>query len=620
MSIVLDRLTKRFGRHPVVDHLSLELAGDELFVLLGASGSGKSTVLRLIAGLVAPDAGRILLHDRDVTHLPPQNRGIGFVFQNYSIFRHMTVARNIEFGLRIRRVSSAERARRREELLELVGLGGLGHRYADQLSGGQRQRVALARALAYAPEVLLLDEPFGALDAKIRTQLRRSFREIRKQLGVPTILVTHDQDEAFDIADRIGVLDRGRLLELGTPRDIYDRPRTLFGATFLGAGTVLVGRAQDDAASFGVFSLPIPPEVPHENGARVQMLCRPENVVVAATSGEIDGPCLGRGMVVEETFAGATRRVRLRLPRVPRLRQVSPVPGFGEEGILVDALVPADRALPAGELWAGLSSWKILERPAPRLLAVDGGGRSDEAALAAAASLAEPLRGTVTALGVTDDPARIEAVGAELRRRAEAAAGPRVETRVRAGRLAEQAVAEQSESVYDVVVLDGREARRKRTAARARATLLRVIEQAATPMIVLKGTWSVPRRILVCTAVGEPGKTVIRMAGWLARNIGAAVTLFHAKSGEEEPPYVRLHLERGLADLRTLDVDCDLAIVRAESPADGILRESARHEAGLIALGAHGPRRRSVFAREDVTLRVLAASDRPLLVVPESAW
>jgi len=272
MSIVLDGLTKRFAGQPVVDQLSLELTEGELFVLLGSSGSGKSTVLRLIAGLLAPDEGRILLHDRDVTTLPPQRRGVGFVFQNYSIFRHMTAAANIEFGLRIRGVSAAERAERREELLDIVGLGGLGGRFPHQLSGGQLQRVALARALAYRPAVLLLDEPFGALDARIRSQLRRSLRDIQKRLAVTTILVTHDQDEAFEVGDRIGVLDRGRLLEQGPASELYDRPRSLFVATFLGAGTVFVGRAENDVAGFGAFSLPIPADVPHENGARVQML------------------------------------------------------------------------------------------------------------------------------------------------------------------------------------------------------------------------------------------------------------------------------------------------------------------------------------------------------------
>ncbi|HET6315925.1 MAG TPA: ABC transporter ATP-binding protein, partial [Chloroflexota bacterium] len=233
MPIVIDHLSKRFGRQAVLDRVSLEVNDGELFVLLGASGSGKSTVLRLIAGLLPADEGRIVLHDKDVTDLPPQQRGTGFVFQNYSIFRHMSVADNIEFGLKIRRVPADQRAKKRDELLDLVGLMGLGSRYADQLSGGQLQRVALARALAYEPSVLLLDEPFGALDVRIRGQLRRSLKEIQRRLNVATILVTHDQEEAFELGDRIGVLERGRLLEVGEPEALYAKPKSLYVASFL---------------------------------------------------------------------------------------------------------------------------------------------------------------------------------------------------------------------------------------------------------------------------------------------------------------------------------------------------------------------------------------------------
>jgi len=211
MSIVLENLTKYYGGRRIVDRVSLEIADGELFVLLGSSGSGKSTVLRLIAGLARVDSGTVNLFGRDVTSVPAQERGVGFVFQNYSIFRHMTVAKNIEFGLRLRGVPRADRRRKSDELLELIGLGGLGDRYSHQLSGGQQQRVALARALAYEPRVLLLDEPFGALDAKIRSQLRRTLRDLQRALHVTTILVTHDQEEAFELADRIGVVERGRL-------------------------------------------------------------------------------------------------------------------------------------------------------------------------------------------------------------------------------------------------------------------------------------------------------------------------------------------------------------------------------------------------------------------------
>src|SRR5215467_11630835 len=206
MSILLEQLTKRYQGHPVVNNVSLEVADGEFFVLLGPSGSGKSTILRMIAGLTGIDQGRVLLHGRDVGALPPQQRGVGFVFQHYALFRHMSVAENVEFGLRIRKVPAAERRRKRDELLELAGLAGLGARMPRQLSGGQQQRVALARALAYQPEVLLLDEPFGALDAKIRVDLRRTLRRIQRELGMTTIFVTHDQEEAFELADRMAVM------------------------------------------------------------------------------------------------------------------------------------------------------------------------------------------------------------------------------------------------------------------------------------------------------------------------------------------------------------------------------------------------------------------------------
>src|SRR5574342_1190338 len=238
MSIVLGQLTKRYEGYPVVNRLSLEIADGEFFVLIGPSGSGKSTILRMIAGLNTADEGRVWLHGRDVTEAPPQRRGVGFVFQHYALFRHMSVAENIEFALRVRKVSASARRRRRDELLELVGLAGLGGRMPSQLSGGQQQRVALARALAHRPEVLLLDEPFGALDARIRTELRRTVHGIQRELKVTAIFVTHDQEEAFELADRMGVMNFGRLLEIGRPGELYLRPETEFVATFLGTANL----------------------------------------------------------------------------------------------------------------------------------------------------------------------------------------------------------------------------------------------------------------------------------------------------------------------------------------------------------------------------------------------
>ena len=289
MSIVLDHLVKRYGRTVVVNQLSLEVADGEFFVLLGPSGSGKSTVLRIIAGLTAADGGHVQLHGRDVTGEPPQRRGVGFVFQHYALFRHMSVAKNVEFALNIRRVAADERKARRHELLELVGLAGLGGRMPAQLSGGQRQRVALARALAHRPEVLLLDEPFGALDAKIRAELRRSIKSIQRKLGVTTIFVTHDQEEAFELADRIGIMNFGRLLETGPPRELYLRPQTEFVATFLGTANLMVGDVAGDGVRLGPVDVPLGTS----GGAqatprRVQVLFRPEDVAIKLTRDALD--------------------------------------------------------------------------------------------------------------------------------------------------------------------------------------------------------------------------------------------------------------------------------------------------------------------------------------------
>src|SRR5256885_2047647 len=226
MSITLDQVTKRYAGAPVVNDVSLDIGDGEFFVLLGPSGSGKSTLLRAIAGLSGVDHGRIALHGRDVTHVAARERGVGLVFQNYALFRHMTVAENIEFALRVRHMRAGARRQRRQELLRLVALEGMDQRLPAQLSGGQQQRVAVARALAHKPEVLLLDEPFGALDAKIREELRRTIRQVQRELGITTVLVTHDQEEAFAMADRIGGMNLGRLPEIGKPPELYARPPT----------------------------------------------------------------------------------------------------------------------------------------------------------------------------------------------------------------------------------------------------------------------------------------------------------------------------------------------------------------------------------------------------------
>ncbi len=313
MSIRLNNVTKRYGKQTVVGGLSLEIQPGELFVLLGSSGSGKSTLLRIIAGLTAPDAGQICLNERDVTHLPTQQRGVGFVFQNYSLFKHMTVAQNIAFGLEIRHMARADRQKRVSDLLTLIELSEYGERMPSQLSGGQQQRVALARALAPQPDVLLLDEPFGALDVKIRSQLRQNLREIQQRLGITAILVTHDQDEAFELADRIGIIEQGNLLEVGQPEDLYRRPQNHFTATFLGMANLLRGRRNGTQVYVGERRLPAPPESAYLSGQAVDLLLRPESVDIALEAAELDGHLLGEGRIEALAFAGALEKVTIQL-------------------------------------------------------------------------------------------------------------------------------------------------------------------------------------------------------------------------------------------------------------------------------------------------------------------
>ncbi len=621
MSITLDNVTKRYADQVTVDRVSLEVETGELFVLLGASGSGKSTILRLIAGLVLPDEGVIRLAGRDVTHLAPQKRDVGFVFQNYSIFRHMTVARNIEFGLRIRGVAKAERRERREELLDLVGLGGLGNRYESQLSGGQQQRVALARALAYRPGVLLLDEPFGALDVKIRAQLRQSLKEIQKALGVTTILVTHDQEEAFELGHRIGVVDRGRLLEVDAPDRLYESPRSLYVATFLGAGTVLVGRCRDHRVALGPLTLPIPADVPHDEGDRVRVLIRPEQVALSASEPPRDAPTLGRGQIVEQTFSGAVRRTRVRLPSLTGVRQVSPPLPFGEENVLLDVAVSAHSEPPRENPWVVLEAWHVLRQPTPRLLVCDEGAGLAPA-LELARFLAEAIDGVVTVLGVAADARRQDALRDALAARAAEAGLPEATVRVRRGDPAEQIAAEQREAPYDFVIVGAGEME-SRWGRRQAPRLLGedLVGRIATPLILARGRPRKPERVLICTAVGEPGKADIRAGGWLARRLGAEATLLHAaRPGRKPQPIVQSHLERGVATLRELEVPSRFAVREAESPIEAILAELQEHPHDIVVVGAPPPPPRGFLRGEHVTRQVLRQCGCSVLVVPQGSW
>jgi len=259
MSISVSNIAKRFGNFVALDNVSLEFSSGELTALLGPSGCGKTTLLRIIAGLEVQDSGSVVLAGDDASQQSVRERHVGFVFQHYALFRHMTVFENVAFGLRVKpraqRPNNATIERKVHQLLELVQLDWLADRYPSQLSGGQRQRIALARALAVEPKVLLLDEPFGALDAKVRKELRRWLRRLHDDLHVTSIFVTHDQEEALEVADRIVVMNHGKVEQIGTPQDVYDHPQTPFVYSFLGSVNLFHGRVQGDALHVGDHAL-----------------------------------------------------------------------------------------------------------------------------------------------------------------------------------------------------------------------------------------------------------------------------------------------------------------------------------------------------------------------------
>ncbi len=310
MEVRVANVRKEFDRFPALHDVSLDIKSGELIALLGPSGSGKTTLLRLIAGLEKPTRGKIYFGDEDASQRSIQERNVGFVFQHYALFRHMTVAENIGFGLKVRpsatRPARAEIRRRASELLDLVQLSGLEKRYPAQLSGGQRQRVALARAMAIEPRVLLLDEPFGALDAQVRRELRRWLREIHDATGHTTIFVTHDQEEALELADRVVVMSQGRIEQVGTADEVYDTPNSPFVYGFVGDSSTLPVRIED--GQLWIADRPIGLSAPDAPDGKARLYFRPHDVEL------LDG-CSGciAGTVVASRRVAGTRRVELEI-------------------------------------------------------------------------------------------------------------------------------------------------------------------------------------------------------------------------------------------------------------------------------------------------------------------
>ncbi len=311
-------VSKRFGKTSVLENITFHVSEGEALVLLGASGSGKTTILRIIAGLEQPYTGKVMLHGKDVTELPARERGVGVIFQSYALFPKMTVEKNIGYGLRIRKRRRKEIRKTVNELLALVQLEEHRKKYPSQLSGGQQQRVAIARTLAYKPEVLLFDEPFGALDAQTRTKLRREIRALLRKVNVPAIFITHDQEEALELGDRVAVINVGHIEQIGTPYEIYTNPATEYVATFLGAANILEGVVRKNSVEIGSSQIPVQLHgEKFKEGECAKIVFRPEDVSLSKSDFLKPGQSrISTGIVEEISFVGAYERLRLRLELV----------------------------------------------------------------------------------------------------------------------------------------------------------------------------------------------------------------------------------------------------------------------------------------------------------------
>ncbi|CAO3457343.1 Ferric iron ABC transporter, ATP-binding protein [Azospirillum argentinense] len=328
MDLQIKNLLKTFDGFVALDRINLTVEEREFVCLLGPSGCGKTTLLRIVAGLMPYDTGELLMGGRDLGAVPARDRGFGIVFQSYSLFPNMTVAENIGYGLKIRKAPGGRIAARVKELLELIKLPQLADRYPWQLSGGQQQRVALARALAVDPSLILLDEPLSALDARVRADLRAEIRDVQRRLGIPTIMVTHDQEEALTLADKVVCMNHGLIEQVGTPQDLYLRPRTRFVADFMGSSNLLPTGWVRDAMPHLLPGRPDGAENAYE------ACVRPERVAVAAAAE-------GEGRVIDLTFLGNIRRLRLSWRGRELLAETHQDPGVGP-GAAVDVSVAAD--------------------------------------------------------------------------------------------------------------------------------------------------------------------------------------------------------------------------------------------------------------------------------------
>ncbi|MCF7840351.1 MAG: ATP-binding cassette domain-containing protein [Candidatus Marinimicrobia bacterium] len=626
MSIILENLRKQFGNTLVVNNVSLDIQDGELFVLLGASGSGKSTILRMIAGLLAPDSGSVKIDGVDVTHVDARKRNVGMVFQNYSLFGHLRVFENVEFGLQVRGLPKAQRRNRSKELLEAVGLTGLGHRYPSQLSGGQQQRVAVARALAYNPKVLLMDEPFGALDVKIRGTLRQNLQEIQRRLKVTTILVTHDQEEAFELADRIGVIERGQLIETGPPDVLYHHPKTEIVATFIGGGNILVGREDEAHIRLGEVLLPIPEQAPiHAHGSPVRVLFRPETVVTsrekfANNSGIYP---LGQGRVLKRIFNGPVQRMVLEMQALAGVRPLKPAPQYGQPQTQIEAVETTtglNHGVEINEvLWVGVRDYHILEPSGIKFLVYTDTPAENPPAQALALQLGQVTKGFVTLFSIVtreeelaDRQSQIDHIQQVWQDRI-----PQIAAQVERGTLTDQLLLKIQSGNYDILVLDrqftGIDNQHEMT-----PLLQYMLEQTLLPVLTVSKPSARVSHMLICTAAGEPGKSDVQVGGRLAMRTHSKVTVFSVlrpKSDQAEKERVGDYLQRACRSLTGLGIDCD-TLLGSGQPMEELFNEADKPAYDLIVMGAPLPQAPQRTHWPEVAFRIIRELEKPVLLVP----
>jgi energy-coupling factor transporter ATP-binding protein EcfA2/nucleotide-binding universal stress UspA family protein len=561
---------------------------------------------------------------------------VGFVFQNYSLFQHMTVGRNIEFGMRIHKVPHSERLRRREELLSLIGLEGMTDRLPRRLSGGQQQRVAVARALAYQPAVLLMDEPFGALDVRTRSQLRKSLKEIQHKLKVTTILVTHDQEEAFELADRIGILERGHLVEIGPPASLYRRPKTELVARFLGDANLLVGQIRDSLLHVGESILSLPPGAPQVKGTlEVKVLIRPEELEVRPRGVSTDGKGLGLGKILETLHAGPVLRMKIGVPALRGTPILSPEPIFGQaEPILIAHALPEIGEIPVlvpgAPVQLMVRNLHVIPHEGGSLLVCIDGSELAGRGLEFAARVASQMHGRLEILGVAEKPneethAR-EGLSAAIQ--AHSAEFPNLKTRLRAGNAADRILEELDRDSHEMVVLGYRG--RHGPAHSMGSTAEKLLMLSRVPILIVPEARRSLKKILICMASGVSGRSDVIFAGRLAGRVGAQSTLLHVM--EDQQPgipgsapdprtseYLREltteRLARGILTLKLMGVPSEMKVRQGVAAAE-ILEEARSGDYDLIALGAPEPPRFKGSDRWILINVVLEQARRPVLIVP----